>query len=68
MFEYVEKINAQLLTLATSQAQQITIAAEWFSQAIINERIIHAFGTGHSQMVAMECSPAPVAWLTSTRC
>lgn len=54
MFEYVEKINAQLLTLATRQAQQITTAAEWFAQAIVNERIIHAFGTGHSQMVAME--------------
>ncbi len=54
MFEYVEKINAQLLTLATSQAQQITTAAEWFAQAIIHEHIIHAFGTGHSQMVAME--------------
>lgn len=54
MFEYVEKINAQLLTLATSQAQQITTAADWFAQAIVNEQIIHAFGTGHSQMVAME--------------
>jgi hypothetical protein len=31
MVEYVEKINAQLLTLATSQAQQITTAAEWFA-------------------------------------
>lgn len=54
MFEYVEKISQQLLTLATTQAQQITTAAEWFSQAIIKEHIIHAFGTGHSQMVAME--------------
>jgi uncharacterized phosphosugar-binding protein len=54
MFEYVEKINTQLLTLATSQAPQITTAAEWFAQTIINEQMIHAFGTGHSHMVAME--------------
>jgi uncharacterized phosphosugar-binding protein len=54
MFEYVEKINVQLLTLAASQVQQITTAAEWFAQVIINERIIHAFGTGHSHMIAME--------------
>ena len=54
MFEYVEKINEQLVSLATNQKQQIIKAAEWFAQAIIDERIIHAFGTGHSQMVAME--------------
>ncbi len=54
MFEYVEKINAQLAALATSQAPQITTAAQWFAQAIVDEHMIHAFGTGHSQMVAME--------------
>jgi len=54
MFEYAEKINKQLTSLATNQEQQITKAAEWFAQAIIDERIIHAFGTGHSQMIAME--------------
>ncbi|UOE36830.1 SIS domain-containing protein (plasmid) [Hymenobacter monticola] len=54
MFEYVEKINAQLLALATSQAPQITAAAEWFAHAIVHEHMIHAVGTGHSQMVAME--------------
>lgn len=54
MFEYAEKINDQLTSLVTNQEQQIIKAANWFAQAIIDERIIHAFGTGHSQMVAME--------------
>lgn len=54
MFEYVDKITAHLLALATSQATPITTAAQWFAQAIVDEHLIHAVGTGHSQMVAME--------------
>lgn len=54
MFEYAEKITTQLRTLAASQAPQITLAAQWVAQTIVHEQMIHAFGTGHSQMVAME--------------
>lgn len=54
MFEYVEKITEQLRTVARSQELVIAEAADWFAQAIVKEHIIHAFGTGHSQMVAME--------------
>lgn len=54
MFEYVEKMTAYLHELAHSQQPQLASAAQWFAEAIVNERIIHAFGTGHSQMVAME--------------
>lgn len=54
MFEYVEKISELLRVVAATQKQSIAEAARWFAQTITNERIIHAFGTGHSQMVAME--------------
>jgi uncharacterized phosphosugar-binding protein len=54
MFEYVERISQHLRDLAATQQEQIKTAAEWFAETITHEHIIHAFGTGHSQMVAME--------------
>jgi len=37
-----------------SQSNNILKAAELFAEAIIQDKIIHTFGTGHSQMIGME--------------
>ena len=54
MFEYAEKMTAQLRRIATSQEVSINTAAKHFAQAIIEDRMIHTFGTGHSHMIGLE--------------
>lgn len=53
-FDYVSKIQAQLETIARSQELQLKQAARWLAETIINDRIIHTFGTGHSHMIGLE--------------
>jgi uncharacterized phosphosugar-binding protein len=54
MFEYHEKILHHLHTLTQGQEETIKTAAEWFGQALINDRLVHTFGTGHSHMIGLE--------------
>jgi uncharacterized phosphosugar-binding protein len=45
----INKINAQ--------QSQIRQAAKWFSESILNGRVVHAFGTGHSRIMVEELWP-----------
>ena len=54
MFEYAEKIKAQIDHIASSQLVALEKAAGKVAEAILNDRIIHAFGTGHSHMIGLE--------------
>jgi uncharacterized phosphosugar-binding protein len=54
MFEYIEKARAQIDRIASTQADTIKEAAQWMAQAIVKDKIIHTFGTGHSQMIGLE--------------
>lgn len=54
MFEYVERMKAQIDTIAVSQEEQLKKGAEWVAKTIIDDRIVHTFGTGHSHMIGLE--------------
>ena len=54
MFEYVSKIQAQITKIASTQEASLTEAAKLFAKTIVQDRIIHTFGTGHSHMIGLE--------------
>lgn len=54
MFEYYEKITDHFHHMVHSQVDAIKTAAEWVGDALINDHLIHTFGTGHSHMVGLE--------------
>ena len=54
MFEYSTVITDQLHRISTTQEAPIRIAAQHFANAIIEDRMIHTFGTGHSHMIGLE--------------
>ncbi len=47
--EIIEKIKAQ--------EQQIKQTAQWFTQSILDGRMVHLFGTGHSRIMVEEMWP-----------
>ena len=53
-FEYVNKITEILEEVYQTNREGIKVAAEKFAQTIMDDKIIHTFGTGHSHMVGME--------------
>ncbi|NLC55077.1 MAG: SIS domain-containing protein [Erysipelothrix sp.] len=53
-FEYMQKVEEMFNTINDSQAENIIKVAKMFKHNIIEDRIIHFFGTGHSQMLGME--------------
>jgi uncharacterized phosphosugar-binding protein len=52
--DYFQKLALVLHQVASSQAQQISRAAEVLSRAISRGGILHTFGTGHSHLLAEE--------------
>ena len=54
MFEYLDKIKAHLDTMVHDEAANINLAADWIAQTLIDDRLIHTFGTGHSHMIGLE--------------
>ena len=57
MKKYLEYINANqkiIEKIATEGAESIEKAAQLFSDALVNDRKIFLFGTGHSHMLAEE--------------
>ena len=54
MFEYQEKAIQQLNDIVLNQENTIMQAAEYVAACIINDHIIHTFGTGHSHMIGLE--------------
>ena len=54
MYEYHQKVIDQLQTIATNEQSGLDLAAQWMADTIINDKMIHAFGTGHSHMIGLE--------------
>jgi uncharacterized phosphosugar-binding protein len=54
MFEYQEKVLAQINHIVSGQENLIHQAAGQLAACIVNNRIIHTFGTGHSHMIGLE--------------
>lgn len=54
--EYLDKC-AGIIETVRKQETQIKLAAEWFSQTILQGRMVHVFGSGHSRIMAEEMWP-----------
>lgn len=54
MFEYQEKSLEQLNRIVSVQEDLIKQSARWMADCIVNDHIIHTFGTGHSHMIGLE--------------
>src|SRR5438309_4777465 len=54
--EFLEKCGAIMETVRAQQTK-IEQAAEWFSQTILADRMVHLFGSGHSRILVEEMWP-----------
>ena len=54
--DYIEKCEGIIATVR-SQKNQIATAASWFSKSIIEGRVVHLFGSGHSRIMVEEMWP-----------
>ncbi|MEM8909090.1 MAG: sugar isomerase domain-containing protein [Bacteroidota bacterium] len=54
MFEYLDKIKNHFDEIVQQQVPQIEKASQWLAQTLIDDALIHTFGTGHSHMVGLE--------------
>lgn len=52
--EYFKKIQDLLSKVSEMESENITKTAKIFYKTVKNDKIIHIFGTGHSQIVALE--------------
>ena len=52
--EFYSKVTTQLETQISENEQEMLAAAEACASAVKSGRLVHVFGTGHSQMFAME--------------
>ncbi|MGB4984681.1 MAG: SIS domain-containing protein [Erysipelotrichaceae bacterium] len=53
-FEYTKKIISLLEEVEEKNSDALEVAIDKFVETIKNDKIIHAFGTGHSHMVGIE--------------
>lgn len=51
---YVRVIAEQSHRIATTQREVIELAGRWVAEALVRQRYLFAFGTGHSHMLAEE--------------
>jgi len=54
--DYLQK-SRQLVDTVEGQLETIRIVADWFSQSILNDRMVHLFGSGHSRIFVEEMWP-----------
>src|SRR5688572_25155557 len=52
--DYIKKLQLILERIATEQADNIRRAGEIVANSIASDGLIHAFGTGHSHIIAEE--------------
>ena len=55
---YLEKAKAKgILAKIEAQKESIKQAADWFAETIIQDRMVHLFGSGHSRIMVEEMWP-----------
>lgn len=54
MFDYINEVKGLIEKIESSQKTNIEIAAQWISEILVGDHIIHAFGSGHSHIIGME--------------
>lgn len=53
-FEYIDKIKTQIELIGDKERENITAFADEIARCIIEDKVIHLIGTGHSHMIALE--------------
>jgi uncharacterized phosphosugar-binding protein len=53
-FLYQERVQTLIRQLVDGQEDTIQTAASWFADTLLQDRLIHTFGTGHSHMIGLE--------------
>src|SRR5881275_2014639 len=53
---YIDKCR-EIADKIETQQEQIATAANWFSQSILDGRVVHVFGSGHSRVMVEEMWP-----------
>lgn len=51
---YLATVQQTLANCWSSQQAQLEEAAEWIATALVEDRLLHVFGTGHSHLLALE--------------
>jgi len=54
MYEYHQRVLEQLDRISQHEQAAIDQAATWMAETIVNDKMIHTFGTGHSHMIGLE--------------
>ena len=54
--QYINK-SKQIIETVEKQADGIRVAADWFAETIMNGRMVHLFGSGHSRIMVEEMWP-----------
>ena len=54
--QYINK-SKQIIETVERQADEIRMAADWFAETILNGRMVHLFGSGHSRIMVEEMWP-----------
>ena len=54
MYKYHDALNSLFEKIISVNSQKINQASKLFSKSIMEDKIIHAFGTGHSHMIGLE--------------
>jgi len=47
----------ELIDISVRQLPEIQIAADWFARTILDDRMVHVFGSGHSRIMVEEMWP-----------
>ena len=53
-FEYKQKVTALFDELVQINEDSLKMAIDLFAEAIVEDHMIHTFGTGHSHMIGLE--------------
>ena len=54
--QYISK-GKEIADTILKQQEKIEQAAQWFAQTILQGRMVHVFGSGHSRMMVEEMWP-----------
>jgi len=54
MLAYHREVSQQLDRIVSGQEDLLETASDWMADSLIQDRIIHTFGTGHSHMIGLE--------------
>ncbi|TMN21551.1 SIS domain-containing protein [Lentibacillus cibarius] len=54
MFEYMEKMKGQMDRLEQVNSENLQATSKLIGDTLINDKIIHILGTGHSHMIGLE--------------